>query len=723
MNIQSEFEPLPILPGIPVIDIDVKEQGQKWSKIHTALQKDGLESDFIGVIMNGRVIGPLSLEDNLQFTKQDFNMLFEYENIKRISLVEQAILHKLEATTADTIMKLTAIVENDKAQVVQDVMEDHVPVNRNKVYENIDAANHTRIVAGDVDNTFLEIGLILNPLSEMAQKLAPMVQTLSEMEGVSVVVYLNPVSELNELPLKRFYRYVFDKEVHFDPHSGEQQIPTAYFANLPTDPLYTLGVETTNAWHVTVKEANMDLDNILLKQQAAVSAVYELQSILVEGHCLDSVIKSPPRGLQFELVSFGSEKRDTLVMANLGYFQLKALPGLWRLGLREGRSSMIYSIQDVGANGKWNWSAQGDQSDVLALTSFEGLTITPLVHKKPGMENEDVLEPSQPREKEESQSGLWSSINQKIFGKKQDKSLTVTKSDNAEINIFSVASGKLYERFLSIMMASVMKHTQSTVKFWFIENFLSPEFKDFLPHMAKQYGFEYEMVTYKWPAWLRAQQEKQRTIWGYKILFLDVLFPLSLDKVIFVDADQIVRTDLKELIDMDLHGAPYGYTPFCSDRKEMDGFRFWKDGYWKIHLGEKPYHISALYVVDLVRFRQLAAGDRLRAQYQQLSADPNSLANLDQDLPNNMQHIVPIYSLPQEWLWCETWCSDESLKKAKTIDLCNNPLTREPKLDRARRQVPEWETYDNEIDELRKKVKTMSTSDFEEKKRPLKDEF
>lgn len=73
--------------------------------------------------------------------------------------------------------------------------------------------------------------------------------------------------------------------------------------------------------------------------------------------------------------------------------------------------------------------------------------------------------------------------------------------------------------------------------------------------------------------------------------------------------------------------------------------------------------------MDLVRFRQLAAGDRLRAQYQQLSADPNSLANLDQDLPNNMQHIVPIYSLPQEWLWCETWCSDESLKKAKTIDL------------------------------------------------------
>jgi UDP-glucose:glycoprotein glucosyltransferase len=47
------------------------------------------------------------------------------------------------------------------------------------------------------------------------------------------------------------------------------------------------------------------------------------------------------------------------------------------------------------------------------------------------------------------------------------------------------------------------------------------------------------MVTYKWPSWLNAQKEKQRTIWGYKILFLDVLFPLDLEKVIFVDADQV----------------------------------------------------------------------------------------------------------------------------------------------------------------------------------------
>ena len=73
--------------------------------------------------------------------------------------------------------------------------------------------------------------------------------------------------------------------------------------------------------------------------------------------------------------------------------------------------------------------------------------------------------------------------------------------------------------------------------------------------------------------------------------------------------------------------------------------------------------------MDLKKFRQIAAGDRLRGQYQGLSQDPNSLANLDQDLPNNMIHQVGIKSLPQEWLWCATWCSEESKARAKTIDL------------------------------------------------------
>merc|ERR1712203_349390 len=130
------------------------------------------------------------------------------------------------------------------------------------------------------------------------------------------------------------------------------------------------------------------------------------------------------------------------------------------------------------------------------------------------------------------------------------------------------------------------------------------------------------------------------------------------------------------------------------------GFRFWKQGYWKNHLGENPYHISALFVVDLVEFRRTSTGDELRGIYNQLSRDPNSLANLDQDLPNFAQHQVPIYSLPPEWLWCETWCSQETKAAAKTIDLCQNPLTKEPKIVMAKRIISEWQDYHDQVQRL-----------------------
>jgi UDP-glucose:glycoprotein glucosyltransferase len=235
------------------------------------------------------------------------------------------------------------------------------------------------------------------------------------------------------------------------------------------------------------------------------------------------------------------------------------------------------------------------------------------------------------------------------------------------------------------------------MKFWMLKSFLSPQFKATLPAMAARYNFTFELVSYKWPTWVSRQIEKQRIMWGNKILFLDVLFPLNLERVIYIDSDQTIRTDLMELMGMDFGSAPYAFTPFCDSREETEPFRFWKSDYWKYALGPNRYHTSSLFAIDLIKFRQMGAGDKLRAHYQTFSADPNSLANLDQDLPNVIQAQVPIYSLSQNWLWCETWCSDETMGGAKTIDLCNNPLTKVPKLDIARSRIAEWPSLDGEV--------------------------
>lgn len=630
------------------------------------------------VISNGRILGPF--EEQEDFTVEDFHLL------EKITLRGSA--EKVRASVkqmgmkpkhaSELVMKVDALLTAaPKGEVRRDV--------------HFHKDNHSVLRLSPRENeVFYDVVAIVDPLTREAQKISPLLIVLSQVVNVRLQVFMNCRAKLSEMPLKSFYRFVLESDVIFLANETVSPGPAARFTELPESPLLTLNMITPESWMVQAVRSPHDLDNIHLQEvSGVVAAEFELEHLLLEGHCFDLSTGQPPRGLQFTLgMSQDPLMYDTIVMANLGYFQLKANPGAWTLRLRKGRSEEIYQILTHDGT-----DSPADAGDVIVvLNSFHSKIIKVRVQKKADKISEDLLS-----ETNESK-GIWDSI-ASITGGGSKKDDGEKKKEDV-LNIFSVASGHLYERFLRIMMLSVLRHTKTPVKFWFLKNYLSPSFKETISHMAESYSFQYELVQYKWPRWLHQQTEKQRIIWGYKILFLDVLFPLAVDKIIFVDADQIVRADLKELRDLNLEGAPYGYTPFCDSRREMDGYRFWKTGYWASHLGPRKYHISALYVVDLKKFRKIAAGDRLRGQYQALSQDPNSLSNLDQDLPNNMIHQVAIKSLPQDWLWCETWCDDASKVTAKTIDLCNNPKTKEPKLMAAARIVPEWVEYDNEIKQL-----------------------
>jgi lipopolysaccharide biosynthesis glycosyltransferase len=177
-----------------------------------------------------------------------------------------------------------------------------------------------------------------------------------------------------------------------------------------------------------------------------------------------------------------------------------------------------------------------------------------------------------------------------VWAELHDSSLIISEIC-IDYDIECLAQHKTYRQVLVHRKLLVPVVSGVTIYFLCCGGAIERLLQEFIPQFAEEYGFQYELVTYKWPTWLRPQREKQRIIWAYKILFLDVLFPMNLDKVIFVDADQIVRTDLKELIDLDLRGAPYGYAPMGDDNEEMEGFRFWKTGYWEQFLRGRPYHI------------------------------------------------------------------------------------------------------------------------------------
>lgn len=60
-----------------------------------------------------------------------------------------------------------------------------------------------------------------------------------------------------------------------------------------------------------------------------------------------------------------------------------------------------------------------------------------------------------------------------------------------------------------------------------------------------------------------------------------------------------MRADLKELHDLDLEGAPYGYTPFCDSRTDMDGYR-------SVAFCFMDQRISVLQVSDFLNYIHLA---------------------------------------------------------------------------------------------------------------------
>ncbi|KAK6200402.1 UDPglucose glycoprotein glucose phosphotransferase [Scheffersomyces amazonensis] len=660
------------------------------------------------MLFNGRYF---RLDKN--FSEKEINLLLEYEFSQRLEVFQDVVNRNTDHFKNKKLVEFNKfgnkLNNRDWFDLVSTLVtksfhpDDKLYVTDVNRFDlsRLDPRNSFEISPYD-PKKLVDIFLLIDPFDEFSQKAISIINSVKDFSFVNTRILLQPrVEAIDDVKIKRFYKGNYpSSKLQFDSKSIISQFSTN-FTNIPGSTLLTTDLDIPSRWITTAKDSSIgvDLDNIKFDNydNKSIYGTYELRNILVEGFARDVSNGRSPAGVAIELASKWSSDdyyTDTNIMSHLGYLQLQAKPGLWKFRIKDGKSSKHYSLLSSTEN-KFTSNNVSKSDEIISILNLKGLTVYPRLRKNPDYkdvsflfdDDESVVEDNKSNQKPLELVNKWLGNNN---SKKQ-----------ADINVFSIASGHLYEKLISIMMTSVTKNTDKSVKFWIIENFVSSNFKQLLPELAQKYNFDYQFITYKWPNFLRKQREKHRTVWGYKMLFLDVLFPQDLKKVIFIDADQIARTDLQNLVDIDLQGAPYGFTPMCDSREEMEGYRFWKQGYWSQVLGDDlKYHISALYVVDLVQFRKLTAGDRLRSHYQKLSSDPGSLSNLDQDLPNNMQRQLKIFSLPQEWLWCETWCSDDTLGKAKMIDLCNNPITKENKLDTAKRLIPEWTEYNQEIEHL-----------------------
>lgn len=201
--------------------------------------------------------------------------------------------------------------------------------------------------------------------------------------------------------------------VSLTPDFRNERASGAIFEDIPTDPIYTLAMDVPTAWLVRPREALYDLDNIQLGKlfpgDTSIEAVFDLDYIVIEGHAREQS-NNVPRGVQLQLVEGGGVPvDDTQVVANLGYFQFKAKPGVFQLEIRKGRGRKIYDLESAGNEG-WDSPTVADAGAEITVTSFEGLTLYPRLARKPGMEGADVLE----EERDESSKGVFEDLSSRF---------------------------------------------------------------------------------------------------------------------------------------------------------------------------------------------------------------------------------------------------------------------------------------------------------------------
>lgn len=225
------------------------------------------------------------------------------------------------------------------------------------------------------------------------------------------------------------------------------------------------------------------------KSRVAHLAIHKLPAlhsllVLFLDRCYDVSKSTPPNGLQLTLersasiatpestsssaellpdggVSFPShavthhEHADTLVMKTVGYWQLRANPGVWNMRIApKSRGAEIYNMVDgtIGTRGRIKLSNDSvstseSTAKTLVMKDFTNPGRLLLVKRRQGYEEASLF-----------RNDVDLSTSNRVGGE-QDV-----------VHVFSLATGHAYERLLKIMMLSVTKRTSSPVKFWLFEN-------------------------------------------------------------------------------------------------------------------------------------------------------------------------------------------------------------------------------------------------------------
>ncbi|XP_028800912.1 UDP-glucose:glycoprotein glucosyltransferase isoform X2 [Neltuma alba] len=361
----------------------------------------GLESSVNAVITNGRVTYPI---DEHTFLSDDLHLLESVELKHRTKHIQE-IIEEVKWQDIDPDL-ITSKLISDVIMILSSSMASRSRSSESARFEMLHD-QHSAIILNN-ENSSIHIDAVLDPLSPTSQRLSGILRVLWKYVQPSMRIVLNPLSSLADLPLKSYYRYVVPTMDDFSKADSAINGPKAFFANMPLSKTLTMNLDVPEPWLVEPVIAVHDLDNILLENLAdtrTLQAVFELEALVLTGHCSEKD-QDPPRGLQLILGTRSTPHLvDTLVMANLGYWQMKVSPGVWHLQLAPGRSSELYIVKEDG-----NESHGKQSSKLITIDDLRGKVVQMEVMKKKGKEHEKLLVPDDEDDMQDKKKGSsWNS--------------------------------------------------------------------------------------------------------------------------------------------------------------------------------------------------------------------------------------------------------------------------------------------------------------------------
>jgi len=353
------------------------------------------------LVTNGRLI---RVGERTTFDATSFALLEKFERSRFTSKIQKVLKKAGRNQDYEVVMRANSLVAQHAAQ-----KREEPAIKPSKALQYFDAVSFVHHGRKD-----MEVVAIIDPLSISAQRMAPTLLMLRDVFNMTLTVFLHPNTDIQSFPLKNFYRFVpttvitqqqqqalqeqkmimnkkksktervikpKDIKETTDPDRilaassgatktmpaatnqlewGSKERATTKFRRLPKQHVLTLKLVTPESWVAMKYKVDDDLDNIRLDDatmgaRKTVHAEFRLTSLLVSGNCNDLTHYKPPNGLQLVLkdaTDLTNERvvTDTLVMQNLGYFQLKTQPGSFRISLAKGRASTLYAIAPEGTS-------------------------------------------------------------------------------------------------------------------------------------------------------------------------------------------------------------------------------------------------------------------------------------------------------------------------------------------------------------------------------------